>query len=138
MDRLTEKLIEQRGKSDCVICCVAMAVGRTYDEVSALTNMGDFGLSHSAEFWLLRRFGWTPIRLFGFRPMYPSIVTVASLNLPGRLHAVWWDGDRLFDPSPMEKHTIESVSLGYAHVVVNYSPEIDGFIAQEREEFQAL
>lgn len=115
-------LVQQRTPYDCSVCCMAMLTDRSYEE--ALTSIGDafhptegmrreqkalerLGFSHTfsggeaigdvvcrhrgplaPEFF--RQFAW------GRR----ALMTVPSLNYAGKWHMIFWDGVRVWDPSP--------------------------------------
>lgn len=120
-------LISQRSPSDCAFCCVAMALGISYEALEAkagaafmhLMNNGAgcdaameralfsaIGLVRDADF-TERHFGlsWCNYAhargiLWGRR----AIITVRSLNIEDGFHAVFWNGAELFDPSPKKRY----------------------------------
>lgn len=115
-------LIKQEGASDCELACMAMALGMTYDDLRArlgpgfvrlinLSGTSDFyedvmlatlglvehqdyekGLfsHHQMTMWFAKRALW------GRR----AILSVRSKNNVDGRHAIYWDGERIFDPSP--------------------------------------
>lgn len=122
--------IKQRDRFDCMVCCVAMAIGRPYEDVleagldtgaydpeigtggidvllahlgfTARTlnkhTEGDYSLRHKpaaldAGYW--REFAW------GRR----AIFCVPSRNHAVGSHAIYWDGERLHDPSNGKTYT---------------------------------
>lgn len=107
------KLVTQKTGSDCVLAAIAMAVGKSYDEawtaedtdaVTECRGINDYtpwmarqGLQEYVDYKQV----WThdnatlSAMLWGRR----AILAVASLNIDGGWHAVYWDGERLYDPS---------------------------------------
>lgn len=111
---------KQRHKSDCMLACVAMAVGRPYEElwpeefqqevaeagcndkrderalgIAGLTKDVDYRavcLQVTANEFRLRQMLW------GRR----AILQVPSLNYERGQHAVYWDGATLHDPSNLQ------------------------------------
>lgn len=124
------QLIEQRTDHDCLICCFAMAIGWSYDDV--LSKLAPLnvdvrieGVKFDHEF--MRRLGldltysngfpignavnrvkmWeTSAEAFTFQAWgRRAILGVPSLNFMGRSHAIYWHYDTLFDPSTKLKYT---------------------------------
>lgn len=123
-------LVQQRTPHDCGPCCLAMLTGRDYEDVvkvigDAFTPSGDRpGLRDEAE--ALTRLGYTykfkngeltadsnfvnRSRGWEISPEYfrsemwgrRALVSVPSLNFPGKLHMVFWDGARIWDPSVLK------------------------------------
>lgn len=97
------KLIQQKFSSDCGVACLAMFLGRPYEDVAV----------HCSG-WELMRHGLSGPRvdfltcLFGVEINYrhpdvidwtkPAVLSVTSLNVDGA-HAVYWDGERINDPN---------------------------------------
>lgn len=122
-------LVPQRTTSDCSICCFAMALGRTYEEVLAavgahydptkgLANeyeaLKDLGLkckfengelTDDSEFCVKRR-DWCihPQLLRSWVWGRRAIITVPSLNNEDGFHVVYYDGKNLFDPSTKNRY----------------------------------
>src|ERR1044072_519880 len=69
-------LIKQRTPTDCNLCCIAMALGKTYEEVDAMLTQKDTpelakkGMSNQIEDRLLMVFGL--INGVDFTRRYPS------------------------------------------------------------------
>lgn len=118
--------IRQRTSDDCLICCIAMATGRTYEEVMAAAgDLYEPGKGTKATDALLQRLGLRHRQLnsqtdgdFSTRYRRASetpdafrmqtwgrraILCVPSLNDADADredgHAVYWDGAQLHDPS---------------------------------------
>ncbi len=120
-------LVEQREKSDCAICCIAMATGLSYEEVMAAA--GDAyqpGKGTNREYEILQRLGYKYTFERGepvgdivarhrdwcispefFRSMLwgrRALVSVPSVNFAGGHHMVYWDGRRIWDPSRLKRY----------------------------------
>ena len=97
------KIINQRTSNDCVVCCVAMVAGVSYDEAKKAFN-DNAPYSFMQEGIALVRLG-----LFSdhrdpyiMRSGRLYLVTVPSLNLPGVNHRIVIDaGDKyeVYDPN---------------------------------------
>lgn len=122
-------LVQQRTTSDCSICCFAMALGRTYEDVIAtvgphfdpakgLANeyeaLKDLGLkckfengepTDETEF-LVKRRDWCihPQMIRSWCWGRRAIITVPSLNIEDGFHVVYYDGKDLFDPSREKRY----------------------------------
>lgn len=124
-------LVQQRSPHDCAVCCMAMLTGRTYEDVRAviaelLDETGERrGMRNEQE--ALRRLGFEhsfhhgqPIgdisctrRGFEISPEYyrgaawgrRALMSVPSLNFSGSWHMIFWDGSRIWDPSPLTAYT---------------------------------
>lgn len=121
-------LVQQRAKSDCGICCIAMALGRGYEEVLAAAK-DDYdpsrGLVH--EQGVLRQLGLDGAWVHGepspeadykttnrgilshsfFRSLAwgrRALMTVPSLNIENSWHMIYWDGQRVWDPHPNKQY----------------------------------
>ncbi len=120
-------LVEQRTGVDCAVCCIAMATGRAYEEVhAAARESGGFyvkggcadeapilralGLKSSGDLddpsgdFLTRRCPEGVPPDF-FRSLAWGRRAILAVRLPfptvhGGLHAVYWDGERIFDQAP--------------------------------------
>ena len=116
------KLVEQQCDTDCGPCCMAMLTGLTRDEV--IDRIG--GAWHPEHGM---RQEWAALRALGFEPgsfmrfdtpdnatahelhllkhltwKRRSILTVPSLNRPGKWHLVYYDGENLYDPSNKKRY----------------------------------
>lgn len=119
-------LVEQRGPSDCVIAAIAMAVGRTYEDV--LQAAGDefdpergcrndqavlarLGLRYTFKngepdgdiVCRRKEYCISPDFYRGMIWGRRALVTVPSLNIAGGHHMVFYDGHQVFDPNPPTK-----------------------------------
>jgi hypothetical protein len=83
------------------------------------------GIDHKSENWLLERFGLA--KDHDYRHLFPqvhlantaflrhllwgrrAIVSVTSKNNRDGMHAIYWDGKALFDPSPKKTYLWEEV-----------------------------
>ena len=117
-------LVKQRTGHDCVVCCLAMLTGRAYEDVLAALGdtfdpkrgvCDDHGALERLDFDMAfdagDRLGEAVVRHRGpLAPVYfgrmawgrRALLSVPSLNNPGGWHMVYYDGRRLFDPSPNE------------------------------------
>jgi hypothetical protein len=116
----SSKLIYQRHNSDCAIAALAMYLGKSYDElkhhytrterrhagasIEKTLNVADsyktyFGVFYGNEFDRTR----------------PALVIVPSRNhVPDGKHMIYWDGQRVYDPSPIRPYTELPDEVEYA------------------------
>jgi hypothetical protein len=119
------RLIQQRTAHDCAVCCLAMALGRVYE--TTLIEVGDTfdperGMRYVTK--ALERLGLSYtfdngeptgdfVNMYRGHIMSPqffrslawgrrALMSVPSLNFPGESHMVYWNGDRLLDPSALK------------------------------------
>lgn len=112
-------IIRQRTDSDCGICCIAMMAGVSYETAmqAAGTDFVD-GVAPEAVAPILKRLGFKaqdietiPLDRDGsddFKGILRgrrALVSVRSINEPGANHMLFWNQDRLIDPSPRVKQT---------------------------------
>ena len=123
-------MIKQQSEKDCFMCCLAMALGLTHEQVTRGMDEFDAGLAArvlakgcydkdvAATFAALGlRQDQDYLRIF-ILPEYASTgfirnvlwgrracIQVRSKNYAGEMHIVYWDGVALFDPS--NKRTYE-------------------------------
>lgn len=110
-------LVKQRGDFDCVLATLAMAAGKPYEELfdeefcqrieDATTCDGDnlkeayrrAGFTRDVDFQVIY-IGNKGIRILR-RLLWKrrALLQVPSLNYPDSEHFIYWDGDRLYDPS---------------------------------------
>ena len=118
----------QRTPHDCMICSIAMAIDKTYEEVEAAAiKCGAYDPAKKEgiyrEYDVLKELGlkneYKNGRSFGnFQSRHrayeisheyfrmaswgrPTIFSVPSLNKEGGHHAIFYDGIRIYDPSPL-------------------------------------
>lgn len=98
------KLINQRYRHDCSIACIAMFVGKSYDDIKDKyfpTRDFNFRTILNIEFEaIMYDMGIQIKEDEGFDSMVDSIVILASLNDIGKYHAVYWDSkdQKVYDP----------------------------------------
>lgn len=116
-------LVPQRATYDCVLACLAMATGRDYDDLwpqgfrdavekAKGTGSGDLherafelaGLEAKRDY-ISVYCGMAPTdivrkMIWGRR----ALVQVPSLNHERSSHYVYWDGERVFDPSTKQRY----------------------------------
>ena len=118
-------MIQQREKSDCAICTIAMALGRSYDEVmtAAMANekwpayvpgvgtrseysiIEQLGLKQMEHFRVLHRGPLAPEYFLHFSWGRRAILAVPSLNIENSFHSVYWSGSELFDPCRLKTYS---------------------------------
>lgn len=116
-------VIKQRTKFDCVICTIAMALGKSYaDVLTTAVRINDkfdpdvgglrrdyeiieaFGLKQMVDFRVMHR-GGDPHAILsaGFFRQFAwgrrSIMAVPSLNFSDSFHSIYWNGSEVLDPS---------------------------------------
>lgn len=121
-------MIKQRTRHDCAICTIAMALGRTYEEVMTAALAAEafdpaegcrseyriieaFGLKQMADFRILHRgsddhgaiLSAAFFRQFSWGRR--AILAVPSLNTPGGFHSVYWTGASLADPCELKTYS---------------------------------
>lgn len=121
-------LIEQRTKSDCVLCCIAMVLGLTYEQAAEKAGVAfvelmnsDRGCDDKMEMALYKAMGlvkdkdfqklhiaihWTNVSfvrtiLWG----RPALLSVRSRNNADGWHKIYWTGTEIRDPSTKDKYT---------------------------------
>lgn len=118
--------IPQRFSGDCSIASLAMFLNRTYEEVESIVDVYDEKAKHNGVFIrttmsAAQTFGYILSPLIETEPPFKadtkyyiveqfnlekkSLLTVDSLNHEGKLHEIYWDGKRVYDPSPKRKYT---------------------------------
>jgi hypothetical protein len=127
------ELIKQRTDTDCNLCCLAMALGITYEEMESCLTLADAptlaksGMSNPMEDRLLAVKGYVPEA--HFRRLYPqshlvqthflrhilwgrrAVLTVMSKNNNDGMHAIYWDGKALFDPTQKKAYEWHEVEI---------------------------
>jgi hypothetical protein len=107
--------IKQETMSECVKCVAAMATGTTLQEARAEMGAYPDGSCDDFDFmvYCVKRGvlpGGAPYEFDGKLPDYvdftamqkmPAYVFVKSERLPGKSHAIYWDGNQVFDPNPI-------------------------------------
>ncbi|MGO4440743.1 ATP-grasp domain-containing protein [Rhizobium sp. RAF56] len=101
--------VHQRNDNDCLICALAMYLGRTYQEIQALALDCDPAfplggpMSHSIMRGVANKCGF--VLLSGIYMLWsrPAIIGVASPTIPNAGHAVFWDGEKIIDPGLCER-----------------------------------
>ena len=99
-----DRFVQQRMPADCTIACLAMFLGKRYEEIARHVSgaeMVQYGLPWPRERFICELFQVdveiVDISLFNWRRA--GILTVPSLNDgKGQTHAVYWDGKRVWDP----------------------------------------
>ncbi len=92
-------LVQQRNDSDCVIACLAMWTGRDYDEVAASVVRLNGGVCLWEAVTYLRSVGQQARRSIWWFHTHRAILDLPSVNFVGGMHAVYWDGEQIFDPN---------------------------------------
>jgi hypothetical protein len=108
-------LIQQRTSSDCVLACIAMAAGaESWDQVWTQADADKVVESKGVSPFDYSDWGARAGLKFDYCSIYDTmsqkivkyllkgqraILSVESLNIDGGSHAVFWDGNRLWDPN---------------------------------------
>jgi hypothetical protein len=132
-------MIKQRNMTDCGICCLAMALNVSYEDILALVpaysarlTWGDKGGLYKSEIREVARAYSQGVRTtFKYymednggdfwRDMKGdrAILSVPSLNVEDGLHLVYWDGKAIVDPSNLKTYTKEMIPRSaYAMILV--------------------
>lgn len=97
---MTFEPVYQRTSSDCVVCCLAMYLGVSYEEARAMVqDHPGGGVCFNQAVEALRKRGRSARRSVYFFSGFPAILDLPSLNLVGRMHACYWDGEKAWDPN---------------------------------------
>lgn len=96
--------VNQRTPSDCMVACLQMVTGHQYENlVSLIEHYNDrVPCTPQTSVKILRSLGFNHARrVLDFFISDVVILSVPSLNLEGKTHAVVWDGriQKLFDPN---------------------------------------
>jgi len=100
------RLVTQRKFGGCGLACVAMVTGASLDAVEqAALDLGivyaQCGIADHELINLLEIFRKRGVTKLLYRTTWePCILMVPSLNIPGLLHYIVWDGKQYLDPSP--------------------------------------
>jgi hypothetical protein len=94
------KLVRQEKLGECGAACLAMVVGSTLDAAREFLGDASRGTVSTDLIDALAKAGVPSIESIKW-PSYsiPAILTVPSLNHPGLLHFIVWDGEKYLDPS---------------------------------------
>lgn len=106
-------LVQQKSGNDCVLAAVAMALGKTWEELwtqedlnTAIEKKGLNTGDYLERAGLVREQDYRSVYLNGvdmqavYRLLWKrrAVLSVHSLNNEGGSHAVYWDGEKLWDP----------------------------------------
>lgn len=109
-----DKLVPQRKRDDCSICCIAMALGMPWEEVhevASKTKRGYVeGYGTRSVGAVLSQLGYDTKTYAADEPEFPpillhllwgrrAILSLPSLNGWNGWHDVYWDGFEVFDPT---------------------------------------
>jgi len=95
------KMVKQRGNGDCGIACLAMVLGKPYEEIKTYIDDTSEGTDSIFVKDVLTHYGKKNVREeLHYKFGKPAILTVPSLNHPGLLHYIVCDGEKKWlDPS---------------------------------------
>lgn len=125
-------MIKQRNLKDCGICSIAMFLGKSYAEIdrdvrsyhkmrhgkafdgicdeierAVLWKHGATFKTHT-DFDLVKTkkgFVWQSKNLAKFIGKKKALISVPSINFPNKGHLIYWDGEKLHDPSNLKRYT---------------------------------
>lgn len=94
------KLVKQRNLGECGAACLAMVLDKDLDEVLAdFLYRPESGITPTRMIEYLAKRGVPALESLTLPSnTVKAILTVASLNHPGLLHYVVWDGEKFLDP----------------------------------------
>ena len=140
------KTIKQDDMESCMACCAAMIAGTTLEHARA--NMkkhpnGGYGMDDVNVYIMNYGFILGSVdfqnadeSLYDFssgRICFslslkdtPMLVTVKSSRLPGKYHAILWDGVKVHDPNPLVS---DSELNDYEIVFISIISELEGVVA---------
>lgn len=125
------QIIQQRTPHDCAVAAMAMLTGKTWEETHAIIgHLVDYegerrGMRDEQQALKLLGFDYRfengrPVgdiscmrRPFGIAADFyrqfawgrRALMSVPSLNRPGGWHMIFWDGARVYDPSPLKTYS---------------------------------
>ena len=112
------KFVAQRTDFDCVCASLAMFAQISYEESFDVCKQHGWqpekkeGISNYVLIPAMKSLGFHPIELFHAYPREKRIVTVPSLNHPGRCHAIFATGDYYYDPQEGRRAKAYSIEAG--------------------------
>lgn len=94
------QLVQQRTDGDCAVACIAMFAKVSYDTVikDCFEGRDPYGVNCPEEAAALTKLGIYGASVPRFVDSVAGILTVPSLNTRNQWHAVFTDGEKLFDP----------------------------------------
>jgi len=93
-------LVKMENPGDCGPACLAMVLDKTLDQVAVDFPDRHVGVTADQMIAYLAAHGVPAMSSLTWpSSQIPAILTVPSLNHPGLLHYVVWDGKQLLDPS---------------------------------------
>lgn len=128
------KLVVQRYTSDCVLACLAMATGKSYDDMFSPSfcakvenNKGAFGETLDTAFelaGLVKDEDYKTVYAAGSMAAVRAllwkrraIIQAPSLNFMKSEHAVYYTGDEIIDPSRLQVYRwLENMSPTYVWI----------------------
>jgi hypothetical protein len=114
------RLIHQRYDSDCSIAALAMYLGKAYEEIIHYYSMEEQqqdGVWAERTFRVAAQYGVEFFTCTGdqFDRHQKALVVVPSRNhVPDGKHMIYWDGCRVYDPSPIRPYTELPDEVEYA------------------------
>lgn len=127
-----KKRVYQRNNYDCAVCCLAMATGELYETILAhvptpsLRRISEIGLDQYDDISVLKSldidFKDYPkadanYGIMLLRRGIKAILTVKSKNYPELLHATYWDGENIIDPSRNKTYTNQDMPYIMANAI---------------------
>lgn len=113
-------MIKQKNKNDCFLACLAMASGKTYEEcftteiTEAIENAKGVrpdtvdkmfelaGFIKNVDYTTIYTFNKDIYLIRDFLIRRKAILQVPSLNFENTEHGVYWDGNKILDPSNLQ------------------------------------
>lgn len=116
-------LIQQRHSYDCTVAALAMFLGKTYEEAEAILGHPTAGMPLNETYRCLLELGEDVQYRQGVKPTKPAMVVVFSKNQPGKLHMIYFDGEKVWDPSPnLRYETVEEMWDGCTGLIERERP----------------
>jgi hypothetical protein len=112
-------LIKQRYKGDCAVASLAMFLGISYENIlkhysEELAEKFYDGAWNSKTLRVAKEYGVELTCIYeNFNLNKPSLLVVPSLNIEGRLHTIYWDGENVFDPAIGKCYEILPKNIAY-------------------------
>ncbi len=122
--------IKQRLDGDCAVCVTAMFLGKTYNEIVNLFPEVKDGFLHGtrSEVEVCLLFGVAlecksypgavDKTYYGMDKSKPAMIAVMSMNRIDTLHSLYWDGEKIHDPSNLKCYDKEFPDQAYVEYIL--------------------
>lgn len=114
------KVVKQKHTNDCALACIAMASGKDYDKIFSKKLIktiekeggaysvtleqayGAAGYEKDVSYSVVYTGGTNVGTVREFIWKRKALLQVDSLNQEGKMHLIYWDGEKIIDPSNLQ------------------------------------